>query len=101
MKKNPDAPGPAPRYRWIETWPGENHEDYQAWDGDRAIGRIMLEVNGTMRAKWRWSISTIDGVKTIIHPHNGWADFPRVAAAKVEETYERLAERNRLSIKTR
>jgi hypothetical protein len=98
MKKYPDDPGPEPRYRWRETWPNEGHEDYRAWDGDRSFGRIMLEVTGTMRTKWRWSISHIDGVKQTILPHNGWADYPRVAAAKVEDTYEQIAALNGLPI---
>lgn len=90
MKKYPDDPGPAPRYRWKETWPGEGHEDYQAWDGDRSFGRIMFETNGTMRGKWRWSISHIKDVKRHLPDHNGWESFPRLAAAKVEDHYERL-----------
>lgn len=101
MKRNPDDPGPDPGYKWRETWPGENHEDYQGWDGNRAFGRIMLETHGTMRKTWRWSINHIEGVKKTILPHNGWVDFPRVAAAKVEELYEQIAALNGLSLNTR
>ncbi|WP_320188614.1 hypothetical protein RMS29_027450 (plasmid) [Agrobacterium rosae] len=100
MKKYPDDPGPQPRYRWRETWPGENHEDYLGWDGDRSFGRIMLETHGTMRRKWRWSISHMDGAKKTILPHNGWVDHPRVAAAKVEQLYERIAALNGLRLNT-
>lgn len=54
----------------------------------------MLETHGTMRTKWRWSISHMKGVKKIILPHNGWVDHSRVAAAKVEDLYERIAALN-------
>lgn len=102
MKKYPDDPGPEPRYRWKETWPGEGHEDYQAWDGPRAFGRIMLETNGTMRTQWRWSISHIDGVKRHLpEQHNGWQAFPRLAAEKVEAHYERLMQFNGIPLNTR
>ncbi|KQR27236.1 hypothetical protein ASF91_19670 [Rhizobium sp. Leaf155] len=101
MRKYLNDPGPKPRYQWRETWPGENHEDYQGWDGDRAFGRIMLEINGTMRTKWRWSISHIPGFKETIFPHNGWTDHPRVAAAKVEDAYEKIAKLNDLNLNSR
>ncbi len=101
MTKYPNDPGPKPRYRWRETWPGENHEDYQGWDGDRAFGRIMLEINGTMRTKWRWSISHIPGFKETLLPHNGWTDHPRVAAAKVEDAYEKIAALNGVRLNNR
>ncbi|MBY3441758.1 hypothetical protein HFN83_03680 [Rhizobium laguerreae] len=101
MKKHPNDSGPEPRYRWRETWPGEGHEDAAAFDGPRQFGRIMLETNGTMRMQWRWSISNIDGVKRHILPHNGWLAHPRVAAAQVEDLYERLMELKGLALNSR
>lgn len=100
MKEDPtDDPGPEPRYRWRETWPGEGHRDYAAWDGPRRFGRIMHESNGPTKDLWRWSISHIDGVKRHLpEPHNGWAKSPRLAAEKVETHYERLMEFNAIPL---
>nr|ABD75078.1 hypothetical protein [Ensifer adhaerens] len=103
MKEHPTHdPGPAPRYRWQETWPGEGHRDYQAWDGSRAFGRIMYESGGPTKDQWRWSISHIEGVKRHLgEQHNGWQPSPRLAAQKVEEHYERLMTFNGLSFGSR
>ncbi|TBH28212.1 hypothetical protein ELG63_36615 [Rhizobium leguminosarum] len=103
MKEDPtDDPGPPPRYQWRETWKGEGHRDYQAWDGPRSFGRIMLETNGTMQKQWRWSISHIDGVKRHLgEQHNGWQPSPRLAAQKVEDHYERLMQANGIPLNTR
>ena len=82
--------GPEPRYPWRETWPGEGHEDYAAWDGDRQFGRISFESAGATKGKWRWSIAYIRGNRANISPHNGWADNARMAAMLVEDTYEQM-----------
>ena len=94
MKDAEDDPGPKPRYRWRDTWPGENQIDYAAWDGKRQFGRIRLESNGPTKDLWRWSISHIDGVKRHLTPHNGYEKSPRLAAQQVEDLYERLMQLN-------
>lgn len=102
MKEDPaNDPGPPPRYRWRDTWPGEGHRDYQAWDGPRAFGRIFYEDQGPTKDLWRWAISHIDGVKQHVQPHNGYEKSARLAAAQVENVYERLCELNGLEINTR
>lgn len=94
MKDVENDPGPKPRYRWRETWPGEDKIDYAGWDGDRQFGRIRLETNGPTKGLWRWSIAHVDGVKRYLMPHNGYEKSARLAAAKVEDNYERLMEHN-------
>lgn len=95
--RDPNDDGPEPRYSWRETWAGEGHQDYAAWDGPRQFGRIFYEDAGPTKGLWRWAISHIDGVKRPLPDHHGYAKSARHAAAKVEDHYERLAEHNGLA----
>ncbi len=58
----------------------------------------MHEPGGPTKDLWRWSISHIHGVRKHIQPHNGWETTPRLAAQRVEDTYERLMELNGLAV---
>jgi hypothetical protein len=82
-----------PRYRWRETWPGEGHQDYQAFDGDQSFGRIQLDkTSHTKIGLWKWNITHIPWVRKYIMPHGGWAADAREASRMVEEHYDRLKE---------
>ncbi len=90
--------GPPPRYKWSETWPGEGHKDYAGRDGHRVFGRIIYQDSGATKGQWRWALGHIDGVKLPVMPHNGYEKTARLAAAKLEDCYERAARLNGLEI---
>ncbi|APO72523.1 hypothetical protein IE4872_PD02007 (plasmid) [Rhizobium gallicum] len=49
-----------PKYKWRETWPGEDHQDVVSLDGDLQFGRIYLDLtSGPPARQWRWAINTI------------------------------------------
>jgi hypothetical protein len=81
-----------PRYKWRETWPGEGHQDFAAWDGEESFGRIQLDtITHNRKGKWKWNVTHISWVR--IHKgyvHGGWADDAREASRMVEELYDRL-----------
>ncbi|ULJ76255.1 hypothetical protein [Rhizobium gallicum] len=63
-----------PKYKWRETWPGEDHQDVVSLDGDLQFGRIYLDLTSGSRARqWRWAINTIPWQRQNILPCNGWA----------------------------
>ncbi|WP_455874550.1 hypothetical protein [Rhizobium yanglingense] len=80
-----------PKYKWRETWPGEDHQDFVSLDGDLQFVRIYLDLTSGSRARqWRWAINTIPWQRQNILPHNGWEPTAREASRKVEELYEQI-----------
>ena len=80
-----------PKYRWKETWPGEGHQDFQAFEGNQSFGRIQLDkTSGSYIGKWKWNITHIPWVRKHPMPHSGWEETAREASRAVEELYERL-----------
>ncbi|PZO78417.1 MAG: hypothetical protein DI629_12000 [Mesorhizobium amorphae] len=69
---------------WRETWPGEGHEDYSAYDGTTYIGRIYYRVLGGFNPD-RWTWHTAWG-----GPHRSGFTASRLAAMhEIEERYDR------------
>jgi hypothetical protein len=80
-----------PKYKWRETWPGEGHQDFAAWDDDLQFGRILLDTMTLKNGQWRWALSYIPWVKQHGgYVHNGWAPSAREASRLVEELYHRV-----------
>jgi hypothetical protein len=79
-----------PKYKWRETWPGEGHQDFAAWDEDLQFGRILEDLTSPKRGQWIWAINHIPWQRQIILPHHGWASTPREASRLVEVTYEKV-----------
>jgi len=79
-----------PKYKWRETWPGEGHQDFAAWDGDLQFGRISYDSVTLKKGQWRWALTHIPWVKRRDFVHNGWAPDAREASRLVEELYDRV-----------
>ncbi|MGG7576410.1 hypothetical protein [Rhizobium sp. Nf11,1] len=61
-----------PRYKCKETWTGEGHEDYHAFDDRQSFGRIQLDkTTHTKAGLWKWNIIHIPWVKQRILPQGG------------------------------
>ncbi|SEI13936.1 hypothetical protein SAMN05216228_10262 [Rhizobium tibeticum] len=79
-----------PKYKWRETWPGEGHQDFAAWDEDLQFGRILEDRTSPKRGQWIWAINHIPWQRLTILPHHGWAPTAREASRMVEGTYEKV-----------
>jgi len=79
-----------PKYKWRETWPGEGHQDFAAWDGDLQFGRILLDLTSQRNGQWIWAINHIPWQRQTIMPHHGWAPSAREGSRLVEGIYEKL-----------
>jgi hypothetical protein len=85
-----------PKYKWRETWPGEGHQDFAAWDGETPVGRIRLEESGPMNGRWHWSGNGGPNVKRRLTPNTGYVATAREASRMVEDYYDRLMASNGL-----
>lgn len=93
------------KYRWARTWPddrdidGEVPEDYSAYDGDQYAGRIYLDKQTLKAGQWRWAGSCPKGWKgSPIAPNSGWKPTAAEAAQTVEGYWDRMKERNGLTL---
>lgn len=82
-----------PLYLWRETWPGEGHQDFSAFDNGESFGRIQLDLTThTKKSKWMWNITHIKWARKHILPHSGWEDTAKEASRRVEEYYHKLCD---------
>lgn len=77
------------KYRWVLTWPGEEEEDWSAYDGDLFIGRVSRDKTSRFVGKFEWS----GGCSCWWEfnrpmPHSGWQDEAWQAAKCVEDWYD-------------
>lgn len=80
-----------PRYKWRETWPGENKQDFAGYDGQDLFGRIQLDTTTSNReGLWRWNVGFEPWVRKRIMPQQGWEQTPREASRVAEEHHDRL-----------
>jgi hypothetical protein len=87
------------KYTWRESWPGEGHEDWTAYDGKILIGRIMLDKTTHSRKgmfMWSGGAAQHEGFPQRIMPHQGWEQEHWQAAKAVEDWYDRMREQNGL-----
>lgn len=78
------------RLKWRETWPGEDHHDFSAYDSrmsGEVIGRIYRIDHHPLNGQWFWSFTAHGPGITRPSKDRGYADAPRIAAAKVEEAW--------------
>jgi hypothetical protein len=71
---------PKPHYQWRATF-DDKLADFAGWDGDIRFGRIMKHPFG----HWEWHLN---GIK--LGSADGIADDARLAAAAVEDEYDRV-----------
>jgi hypothetical protein len=76
--------------KWRETWPGEKHQDFSAFDRrmkGEFVGRIYELYHSPMQGKWFWGV-TADGPDiSRPAPASGYEKSARAAAAKVEAAW--------------
>lgn len=92
------------KYSWRETWPGERHEDWTAFDSEIQIGRIMRDLATHNRKGlflWSGGLSGVRGVRHRVFPHMGWEAEHWMAAKAVEDWYDAVRERNGVDSRTR
>lgn len=85
------------KYRWTETWAGEGHEDWTAFDGEIQIGRIMRDLathNHKGMFMWSGGLSGVKGFGRRLMPHQGWEAEHWQAAKAVEDWYDEMRKRN-------
>jgi hypothetical protein len=76
--------------KWRETWPGEKHQDFSAYDRrarSEVVGRIYELYHSPMKGKWFWGL-TADG-PGISRPASasGYERSAREAGTKVEAAW--------------
>lgn len=84
------------KYHWRATWPGEGHNDWSAYDGDRYIGRILEEKHHYARKGtyiWAGGAHGAD-VRNHVMPNNGNCAEAWQAAKAVEDWYDALLKAN-------
>jgi hypothetical protein len=83
-----------PKYKWCETWRGENRQDFIGLDHEEVIGRIHLDqTTPDKTGLWRWNVCPSPWVHQRIKPPHGWAETRRNASRLVETHYEKLKKR--------
>jgi hypothetical protein len=76
--------------KWRETWPGEKHQDFSAFDRrmlNSVVGRIYELYQSPMKGKWFWGL-TADGpgISRPV-PASGYENSGRAAGTKVEAAW--------------
>lgn len=81
-----------PRYKWHETWPGEEKQDFCGWDGEENVGRIQIDSTTSGRdGLWRWNGGFASWIRRRLMPQAGWMPTAR-EARMAEEHYDKLKE---------
>lgn len=83
------------RYRWVLTWPGEEKEDWSAYDDGLYIGRVQRDKTSLKKGTFMWSggCSEWHGFKRPM-PHSGRTIEAWEAAKAVEDWYDAGLERS-------
>jgi hypothetical protein len=77
------------KYRWVPTWPGEEHEDWSAYDADLYIGRIHRDRTSLKAGMFIWAGGCSCWWEFIRPmPHNGHEHDAASAAKRVEDWYD-------------
>lgn len=78
---------PTPRYSWRLTWP-DKEDDFVGSDGIRKFGRIHKHHQGN----WLWFLAMTQAFynRADMGTTSGAADTARLAAAAVEDCYDRV-----------
>lgn len=77
------------KYRWVLTWPGEEAEDWSAYDDGLYIGRVSRDKTSLKKGTFMWSGGCSEwwGFQRPM-PHSGRADEAWQAAKAVEDWYD-------------
>jgi len=80
-----------PRYKWRETWPGEESQDFIGYDGEDVVGRIRLDKTTHGKSgMWQWNGGFAAWVRKRIMPQHGWAETAREASRLAEQHHDKL-----------
>lgn len=83
------------RFKWCETWSGENRHDFIGLDDEEVIGRIQLDQTTPNKVGlWRWNVAAAPWVPRTVTPPRGWAETRGKALRLVEKHYESLNRRS-------
>lgn len=77
------------KYQWVLTWPGEETEDWSAFDDGLYIGRVSRDKTSLKKGTFMWSGGCSEwwGFRRPM-PHSGRAVEAWQAAKAVEDWYD-------------
>ncbi|WP_370167845.1 hypothetical protein [Sinorhizobium fredii] len=81
-----------PRHRWVETNPGEDKDDFTAWDRDENFARILFDKGSRRKSgKWMWEIIKPTWLReNSYYNPNGWMPAARDAVQRAEQEWHSL-----------